>query len=51
MQDPDRMKRYGVEMEKMRAAMKNEEERLSQFHSYDDGTIDQPFLTPDTVQD
>lgn len=51
MQDPERMKRYGIEMEKMRAAMKKEEERLSSFHKYEDGTVDQPFLTPDTVKD
>jgi len=51
MQDPDLMKRYGIEMEKMKAAMKNESERLSALHKYEDGTIDQPFLTPDTVKD
>ena len=28
MQDPEKMKRYGIEMEKMRLAMKKEEERL-----------------------
>lgn len=49
MQDPDTLKRYGIEMEKMRLAMKNEEKRLSAFHKYADGQIDQPFLTPDTV--
>ena len=51
MQDPERMKRYGIEMEKMRTAMKKEEERLASFHKYEDGTVDQPFLTPDTVKD
>ena len=51
MQDPERMKRYGIEMEKMRTAMKKEQERLSQYHKYDDGVVDQPFLTPDTVKD
>ncbi len=51
MQDPDLMKSYGVEMEKMKAAMKNESERLAALHKYEDGTIDQPFLTPDTVKD
>lgn len=49
MQDPETVKRYGIEMEKMRLAMKKEEERLSAFHKYEDGTVDQPFLTPDTV--
>lgn len=51
MQDPERMKRYGIEMEKMRVAMKREEERLSEYHKYDDGIVDQPFLTPDTVKE
>lgn len=51
MQDPETMKLYGIEMEKMRLAMLKEKERLSAFHKYDDGIIDQPFLTPDTVQD
>ena len=31
--------------------MKKEEERLGIFHKYEDGTVDQPFLTPDTVKD
>ena len=51
MQDPDRMKMYGVEMEKMRMAMNKEGDRLSKLHQYEDGTVDQPFLTPDTVID
>jgi hypothetical protein len=50
-QDPETMKQYGIEMEKMRLAMLKERERLSAFHKYDDGTVDQPFLTPDTAQD
>lgn len=49
MQDPDTLKRYGIEMEKMRLSMLKEKERLSAFHKYEDGIIDQPFLTPDTV--
>lgn len=51
MQDPERMKAYGIEMEKMRIAMEKEGERLSVFHTYEDGTVDQPFLTPDTIKD
>lgn len=49
MQDPTLMKKYGIEMEKMRMAMRKEGERLSALHQYEDGTVDQPFLTPDTV--
>lgn len=50
MQDPAKIKQYGIEMEKMKLAMKKEEERLGQFHKYEDGLVDQPFLTPDTVK-
>ena len=50
MQDPVKIKQYGIEMEKMKLAMKKEEERLGQFHKYEDGLVDQPFLTPDTVK-
>lgn len=49
MMNPELMKQYGNEMEKMRMAMKNEEVRLSALHQYEDGTVDQPFLTPNTV--
>lgn len=49
MSDPETLKRYGVEMEKMRLATAKEKERLSSYHKYEDDTIDQPFLTPDTV--
>lgn len=49
MQDPETLKKYGIEMEKMRLAMIKERERLSSFHKYEDGQVDQPFLTPDTV--
>lgn len=49
MQDPETLKKYGIEMEKMRLSMIKEKERLSAFHKYEDGLVDQPFLTPDTV--
>jgi hypothetical protein len=51
MGDPETLKRYGIEMEKMKLAMIKEKERLSAFHKYEDGQIDQPFLTPETVKD
>lgn len=41
--------RVGLEMEKMRLAMQKEKDRLSEYHQYDDGTVDQPFLTPETL--
>jgi hypothetical protein len=42
---------YGLEMEKMRLSMYKERDRLAQYHKYNDGTVDQPFLTPETVKD
>lgn len=41
--------KIGIDMEKMRLAMDKEKERLSEYHQYEDGTIDQPFLTPETL--
>ena len=51
MQNPELIKQYGIEMEKMRAAMAMEKGRLGEFHEFTDGQVDQPFLTPDTVKD
>ena len=47
--NPAQTRAYGVEMEQMRMAMEKEKERLSAYHEYEDGIVDQPFLTPDTV--
>ena len=51
MQNPELIKQYVIEMEKMRAAMTMEKGRLGEFHEFTDGQVDQPFLTPDTVKD
>ena len=51
MSNPEIARNYGMEMEKMRLAMNVEKERLSKYHKYQDQMVDQPFLTPDTVQD
>lgn len=51
MQNPEIVKGYGLEMEKMRTAMMAEKERLSKYHKYDDGQVDQPFLTPETSRE
>lgn len=50
MTHPEQTRKYGLEMEKMRLGMENEKARLAQLHKYEDGSIDQPFLTPDTVK-
>lgn len=43
--------KMGIEMEKMRLAAQEEYKRLSEYHTYADGTVDQPILTSDTVVD
>lgn len=41
--------RLGRDMEKMRLATNVEFQRLSEWHEYEDGQVDQPVLTPDNV--
>lgn len=41
--------RLGIQMEKMRLAMKAEEERLAKMHTYVDNTKDLPLLTANTL--
>ena len=49
--DPQYRNDVGVEMEKMRLAMEIEKERLSDYVQYEDGIVDQPFLTPETLKE
>jgi len=49
LQNPDKLKAFGVEMEKMRLAMEGEKARLSKYHKYEDGMVDQPFLNHESV--
>jgi hypothetical protein len=48
-QDKNFRARLGREMEKMRLATDVEYERLSEWHEYDDGEVDQPLLTPENT--
>ena len=50
-EDPAYSRKIGIDLEKMRIAYKQEEARLSEYHQYEDGVIDQPFLTPETARD
>jgi hypothetical protein len=43
--------RLGIDMEKMRIATEVEYKKLSEYHQYNDGTIDQPLLTPENILD
>jgi hypothetical protein len=47
--DSEFRRNIGIEMEKMRLAAEKEKERLSEYHTYEDDTVDQPFLTPETL--
>jgi hypothetical protein len=49
--DPQYRSDLGIEMEKMRLAMEAEKERLSEYLTYGNGQVDQPFLTPETTKD
>ena len=50
LRDPDFYEQEGKALEKMRMAMEKERERLSDYYQYADGTVDQPFLTPETIK-
>jgi hypothetical protein len=48
--DPNFRNKIGIEMEKMRLATEAEKERLSEYTNFEDGIVDQPFLTDTTVK-
>ena len=45
------IEREGHEMEVLGFAADKAREALSEYHSYEDGKLDMPILTPDTVLD
>lgn len=47
--DPVFKEECSVAMEKMRLAIIEEKKRLGAFHTFDDGEIDRPFLSDETV--
>ena len=49
--NPQITQQYGQEMEQMRIAADKEKDRLSKYHKYNDGMVDQPFLTPETTKE
>jgi hypothetical protein len=49
--DDNKREILGKHLEKIRLASLDEEIRLAAWHKYEDGKIDQPFLTPSTVKD
>lgn len=51
LRDPQFFTEQGKELEKMRLAMENEKKRLGDYHKYEDGMVDVPLLTPETVME
>ena len=51
LEDEDIRRSHGEEIEINRIAMEVAKQRLSEWHEYEDGQVDQPFLTPETVKD
>lgn len=49
--NPEKRKDLGRRMEKMRLAVLDEEIRLGAYHKYEDGNVDQPYLTPENVKE
>ncbi len=49
MSNHEKLKQYGLEMELLKLAAQKEKKRLSEYHSYSDKEVDQPFLNVDTV--
>lgn len=49
--DIELRKNLGIRMEKMRLATEAERLRLSEYHKYVNGELDQPLLSNDTVKD
>ena len=47
---PESRRDVGLMMEKMRLAAITEKIRLAAYHKYDNGEVDQPLLTPETVK-
>lgn len=51
MAEPQLRKELGIEIEKMRLAKQVEYNRLSEYHTYVDGSIEQPILNSDNVKE
>jgi len=49
--DEEQQKRMGNDMEIMRLAKNKSRDAMAEWHTYDDGVVDQPFLNADTVKD
>jgi len=48
---PEHRKNLGLEMKKQQLALYKELERLSEYHTYEDGTVEQPITNADTLKE
>ena len=51
LEDEQIREREGKEMEILRKATKSAKNKLSEYHDYEDGIVDRPFLTPETIEE
>lgn len=51
LQNKELRKEWGIHIEKMRIASEIEKARISEYHTYEDGNIDQPLLTPENIKE
>ena len=49
LEDETVREREGLDMEIMRVSADKAMEELSEYHAYEDGKIDRPFITPEIV--
>lgn len=49
--NPDMRRDLGVYMEKFRIAQQIEYQRLSEYHKYDDGSVEQPILNAENIKE
>jgi hypothetical protein len=49
LEDEEIREKEGKEMEIMRLAAQKAQLKLSEYHEYQDNTVDQPFLTPESI--
>ena len=50
LEDEDIREREGKEMEILKHATDNFKQKLAEYHEYEDGVVDKPFLTPEDVE-
>lgn len=51
LEDEDIREKEGKEMEILKQATNKSKSNLTEYHEYEDGGVDQPFLTPESVKD